>query len=42
VALAGGTRSLWASGAVLTRLGGEAVIWTGQLGQPPEQSDVGT
>jgi hypothetical protein len=42
VALAGGTRSLWASGAVLTRLGGEAVIWTGQLGQTLGQPDIGT
>jgi hypothetical protein len=42
VALAGGTRSLWASGAVLTRLGGEAVIWTGQLGQSLGLPDIGT
>ncbi len=42
VALADGATSLWASGAVLTRLGGEAVIWTGQLGQPFSQSDIGT
>jgi hypothetical protein len=42
VLLAGGTRSLWASGAILTRLGGEAVIWTGQLGQVLSQSGVGT
>jgi hypothetical protein len=42
VALAGGARSLWASGAILTRLGGEAVVWTGQLGQSLAQSDVGT
>jgi hypothetical protein len=42
VLLAGGTRSLWASGGVLTRLGGEAVIWTGQLGQALSQSGVGT
>lgn len=41
VALAGATRSLWASGAILTRLGGEAVVWTGQLGQSLGQSDVG-
>jgi hypothetical protein len=40
--LAGGTQSLWASGAILTRLGGEAVIWTGQLGQALSQSGVGT
>jgi len=31
VALAGSARMLWVSGAVLTRLGGDAVIWTGQL-----------
>jgi hypothetical protein len=42
VVLAGDTRSLWASGAILTRLGGEAVIWTGQLGQALSQSGVGT
>jgi hypothetical protein len=42
VALAGGTGSLWASGAILTRLGGEAVIWTGQLGQALSQSGIGT
>jgi hypothetical protein len=42
VVLAGGTQSLWASGAILTRLGGEAVIWTGQLGQALSQSGVGT
>jgi hypothetical protein len=40
--LADGTRSLWASGAILTRLGGEAVIWTGQLGQALSQSGIGT
>jgi hypothetical protein len=42
VAPGSGTRSLWASGAILTRLGGEAVIWTGQLGQPLSQSGIGT
>ncbi len=42
VVLADGTRSLWASGAILTRLGGEAVIWTGQLGQALSQSGIGT
>jgi hypothetical protein len=42
VTLANGPESLWASGAILTRLGGEAVVWTGQLGQPLDQSDVGT
>ena len=42
VALASDTGSLWASGAILTRLGGEAVVWTGQLGQPLAQSGVGT
>lgn len=42
VALASGTRSLWASGAILTRRGGEAVIWTGQLGQSLDQPAVGT
>ncbi len=42
VALADGTRSVWASGAILTRLGGEAVIWTGQLGQALSESGIGT
>ncbi len=42
VVLVGGTRTLWASGAILTRLGGEAVIWTGQLGQALSQSGIGT
>jgi hypothetical protein len=41
VTLAGG-RSLWATGAILTRLGGEAVVWTGQLGQPLSQTGIGT
>lgn len=31
VALAGRNRTLWVSGAVLTRTGGDAVIWSGQL-----------
>jgi hypothetical protein len=31
VALAGHARMLWVSGAVLTRLGGDAVIWSSQL-----------
>ncbi|HEY7323838.1 MAG TPA: hypothetical protein VH520_03340 [Streptosporangiaceae bacterium] len=35
VALAGrAARSLWVSGAVLTRIGGDAVIWSGQLPSP--------
>jgi hypothetical protein len=42
VALVSGTGSLWASGAILTRLGGKAVVWTGQLGQSLGQSGVGT
>src|SRR5262245_18003936 len=33
VAMVGGRRSLLASGGVLTRLGGNAVIWEGQLSQ---------
>ncbi len=41
VTLASGTQSLWASGAILTRLGGEAVIWTGQLGLQLSQPGVG-
>jgi hypothetical protein len=40
VVLTGGGRELWASGAVLTRLGGNAVIWTGQL--PPSADRIGT
>jgi hypothetical protein len=31
VTLAGPSRELWVSGAVLTRNGGDAVIWSGQL-----------
>jgi hypothetical protein len=31
VALAGSAGALWVSGAVLTRIGGDAVIWSGQL-----------
>jgi hypothetical protein len=42
VALASGSGSLWASGAILTRLGGEAVIWTGQVGQELSRSGIGT
>jgi hypothetical protein len=42
VALGGGSQSLWASGAILTRLGGEAVVWTGQLGHALAQSGLGT
>jgi hypothetical protein len=42
VALASDTGSLWASGAILTRLGGKAVVWTGQLGRPLAQPGVGT
>jgi hypothetical protein len=35
VALAGrAAGSLWISGAVLSRIGGDAVIWSGQLGTP--------
>jgi hypothetical protein len=41
VAPGSGTHSLWASGAILTQRGGEAVIWTGQLGQPLTQSGIG-
>jgi hypothetical protein len=42
VTLASGAGSLWASGAVLTRLGGAAVVWTGQLGQQLDESGIGT
>jgi hypothetical protein len=42
VALASGTGSLWASGATLTRRGGKAVIWTGQVGKELSQSGIGT
>lgn len=38
VALAGrAARSLWVSGAVLTRIGGDAVIWSGQLPSPGDR-----
>lgn len=40
VVLAGGGHELWASGAVLNRLGGSAVVWTGQL--PPPDDGIGT
>jgi hypothetical protein len=42
VAVGSDSQSLWASGAILTRLGGAAVVWTGQLGQPLAQSGIGT
>jgi len=34
VTLAGPSRVMWVSGAVLTRIGGDAVIWSGQLSPP--------
>jgi hypothetical protein len=37
VALAGNSRALWVSGAVLTRMGGDAVIWSGQLPSPADR-----
>lgn len=37
VALAGDSRALWVSGAVLTRIGGDAVIWSGQLPSPVDR-----
>jgi hypothetical protein len=39
VALAGHARMLWVSGAVLTRIGGDAVIWSSRL--PPAAARVG-
>jgi hypothetical protein len=39
VALAGHARMLWVSGAVLTRLGGDAVIWSSRL--PPAGAQAG-
>jgi len=42
VALGSESQTLWASGAILTRLGGEAVVWTGQLGHALAQSGLGT
>jgi hypothetical protein len=39
VAMAGQTRTLWVSGAILTRTGGDAVIWSSQL--PPAGNRVG-
>ena len=35
VALASGSRALWASGAILNRLGGSAVIWASPAAQAP-------
>ncbi len=43
VALAPGTRSLWATGGILTRLGGDAAIWTGPLARTyldPDDADL--
>lgn len=39
VAVAGAARALWVSGAVLNRIGGDAVIWSGQL--PPAADRIG-
>ncbi len=39
VALAPGTRSLWASGGILTRLGGDAAIWSGRFSRPSRHQD---
>ena len=39
VALAPGAESLWATGGVLTRLGGNAAIWSGPLARPDGDSD---
>jgi len=36
VVLAGPAHVLWVSGAVLTRIGGEAVIWSGRLPSPAD------
>jgi hypothetical protein len=39
VALAPGTRSLWATGGILTRRGGDAAIWTGPFARTGRRSD---
>jgi hypothetical protein len=39
VALAPGTGSLWATGGILTRLGGDAAIWTGPLARADRPPD---
>jgi hypothetical protein len=39
VALAPGTRSLWATGGILTRLGGDAAIWSGPFSRPIRHQD---
>ncbi len=43
VALAPRTGSLWATGGILTRLGGDAAIWTGPLARTypdPDDADL--
>jgi hypothetical protein len=40
VALAPRTRSLWAAGGILTRLGGDAAIWSGPFGRPSRHQDT--
>jgi len=39
VALVPGTRSLWATGGILTRLGGDAAIWSGPFDRPTHHQD---
>jgi hypothetical protein len=39
VALAPGTSSLWATGGILTRLGGEAAIWSGPMARADHDAD---
>ena len=39
VALAPGTWSLWATGGILTRLGGDAAIWSGPLARADSDAD---
>jgi hypothetical protein len=39
VALASGSSAVWATGGVLTRLGGDAAIWSGPLPRADRDAD---
>jgi hypothetical protein len=41
VAMAPGSRSLWATGGILTRLGGDAAIWSAPLAPPGGHASAG-
>jgi hypothetical protein len=40
VAMPAAARAVWASGGILTRLGGDAAIWVGPVARPAYQPDV--